>query len=110
MDEADLNVLGAPFNAIMERRLLMRQGGGDFEEIVIRVGKSENWGHQDWHVPVDLTPWRMAEPTHITGHDALHAMQLALEFIERALISDDKRQFFFLPDAGEPPEPYEPTL
>ena len=48
--------------------------------------------------------------TRITGHDALHAMQLALEFIERALISDDKRQFFFLPDAGEPPEPYEPTL
>jgi hypothetical protein len=37
-------------------------------------------------------------------------MQLALEFIERALQSDGSRQFFFLSDGGEPPEPYEPTL
>jgi hypothetical protein len=56
MEEADWNARGAPFNTIMERRLHMRQGGGDFEEIVIRVGKPENWGHRDWHVPVDLTP------------------------------------------------------
>ena len=31
MQEADLNVPGAPFNTIMERRLLMRQGGGAFD-------------------------------------------------------------------------------
>jgi hypothetical protein len=105
-----MNERRAPFHTIMERRLLMKKGGSDFEEIVIRVGMPEDWGHRDWHVPVDLTPWRMAEPTRITGHDALHAMQLALEFIERALQSDGSRQFFFRPEGSEPPEPYEPTL
>jgi hypothetical protein len=45
-------------------------------------------------------PWHVSHPVHIAEIDAIHSMQLGLEFIERVLENGGKRRFFY--SDGEP--------
>ena len=89
----------APFQAVMVRRLRMHDGEKQPREVVIKVGVPYEADDGEWRTPVSV-PWHVSHPVHIAGIDAIHSMQLALEFIERVLQNGGKRRFFY--SDGEP--------
>ena len=89
----------APFQAIMERHLLLQEGSTKRREVVIKVGVPYEAEDGEWRCPVPL-PWHVSHPVHIAGIDAIHSMQLALDFIERVVENNEERRFFY--SDGEP--------
>ena len=77
----------------------MREGKKQLREVVVKVGVPYEADDGEWRTPVSV-PWHVSHPVHIAGIDAIHSMQLALEFIERVLEDSEKRRFFY--SDGEP--------
>jgi hypothetical protein len=88
----------APFQAVMVRHLLMHEGKKQPREVVVKVGLPYD-ADDGWRCPVSV-PWYASHPVHIAGIDAIHSMQLALEFIEHMLEGNGGRRFFY--SDGEP--------
>ena len=80
----------SPFQAVIIRRLVMHDGAKQPREVLIKVGVPYEADDGEWRTPVSV-PWHVSHPVHIAGIDAIHSMQLALEFIERVLENGGKR-------------------